>query len=146
MPVAPARTPAPVVRAGGVGVRGTRQRAALTALLMTLDGFRSAQDLHVELRGGGQRVGLTTVYRTLQQMTGDGLVDRVRTDTGERAYRWCARGPHHHLVCRGCGTAVEVQATQVQQWATRTAQEHGFSDVTPTIEVVGTCARCAGQG
>jgi hypothetical protein len=55
--------------------------------------------------------GADTVYRTLQQMAGDGLVDKVRTDTGELAYRWCTRGLHHHLVCRQCGTAVEVQAT-----------------------------------
>jgi Fe2+ or Zn2+ uptake regulation protein len=37
----------------------------LTALPMNLDEFRSAQDLHFQLRGGGERMGLTTVDRAL---------------------------------------------------------------------------------
>jgi Fur family transcriptional regulator, ferric uptake regulator len=126
-------------------VRGTRQRAALAAVLMDLDEFRSAQDLHFELRGRGESVGLTTVYRALQQMACDGLVDKVRTDTGEVMYRWCFRGLHHHLMCRRCEVAVEVQAAPVEQWASQIAREHGFSDITSTIEIAGTCARCAGR-
>ena len=50
---------------GGYGVRATRQRAAISALLENLDEFRSAQELHDELRRGGEGIGLTTVYRTL---------------------------------------------------------------------------------
>ena len=132
-------------RPGGVGARGTRQRAALIALLEDLDAFRSAQDLHYQLRSGGESVGLATVYRTLQQMATAGLVDTVRTDTGEVTYRRCSQGHHRHLVCRRCGSVVEVQVTQVEQWATQVAREHGFSDVAYTIEIFGTCARCAGQ-
>lgn len=118
-------------------IRGTRQRGALTALLMNLDAFHSAQDLHFELRVRGESVGLTTVYRALQQMTGDGLVDRVRTDTGELMYRWCARSLHHHLVCRRCGSAVEVGVAQIERWATQVAREHRFSDITPTTRSSG---------
>ena len=74
-------------RAGGV--RSTRQRAAIVALLDEVDGFRSAQDLHDELRRRGENIGLTTVYRTLQNLEAADLVDAVRTDTGESVYRRC---------------------------------------------------------
>lgn len=53
------------------GVRSTRQRAAISTLLETLDDFRSAQELHDELRRRGENIGLTTVYRTLQSMASD---------------------------------------------------------------------------
>jgi Fur family transcriptional regulator, ferric uptake regulator len=135
----------PHYRAGGAGARGSRQRIALTALLMDLDEFRSAQDLHFELRGRGESVGLTTVYRALQQMAGDGLVDKARAESGEVMYRWSFRGLHHHLMCRQCGLAVEVQAAHVEQWAGEIAREHAFSDITCTIEIVGLCARCTGS-
>jgi hypothetical protein len=75
--------------------------------------------------GRWRSVGLTTVYRTLQQMAGDGLVDTVRTETGEVMYRWCSQGLHHHLVCRRCRSAVEIAATHVEQWATHVAREYG---------------------
>lgn len=86
------------------GVRSTRQRAAISTLLETLDDFRSAQELHDELRRRGENIGLTTVYRTLQSMASSGLVDTLRTDTGESVYRRCSEHHHHHLVCRSCGT------------------------------------------
>jgi len=46
--------------------RNTRQRSAVSAVLNDVEGFNSAQDLHALLRERGERVGLTTVYRTLR--------------------------------------------------------------------------------
>ncbi|AMO62260.1 Fe2+/Zn2+ uptake regulation protein [Mycolicibacterium phlei] len=124
------------------GVRATRQRAAIAALLDDVGEFRSAQELHDELRRRGESIGLTTVYRTLQQMAAAGVVDSLRTDTGESVYRRCSTDHHHHLVCRTCGAAVEIQGGDVEDWAANVAREHGFSDVSHTIEIFGRCADC----
>jgi Fur family ferric uptake transcriptional regulator len=126
----------------GTGLRSTRQRAAISALLEKLDDFRSAQELHDELRRRGQGIGLTTVYRTLQSMSSAGLVDTLRTDTGESVYRRCSEHHHHHLVCRVCGSTVEVQAGHVETWAAEVARENGFSDVSHTVEIFGVCGDC----
>jgi Fur family ferric uptake transcriptional regulator len=124
-------------------VRATRQRAGIIALLDDIDGFRSAQELHDELRRRGENIGLTTVYRTLQSLATAGLLDTVRTDTGESVYRRCAAPEHHHhLVCRSCGSAVEVSGREVEAWAAEIAVAHGFSNVDHTIELFGTCAAC----
>lgn len=132
-------------RSAGSGVRATRQRGAVIALLDTVDEFRSAQDLHEELRRRGENIGLTTVYRTLQTLAAAGHVDLVRTDTGESVYRRCAAPDHHHhLVCRACGAAVEVSGREAEAWAIEVAAVHGFSDVSHTIELFGTCAECRG--
>jgi Fur family transcriptional regulator, ferric uptake regulator len=125
-------------------VRATKQRAAITALLETVEDFRSAQELHDELRRRGEGIGLTTVYRTLQQMAAAGAVDTLRNDTGESVYRRCSQHHHHHLVCRTCGSTVEIQGGQVEKWAAQVAREHGFSDVSHTIEIFGTCRKCVG--
>ncbi|HET9876800.1 MAG TPA: Fur family transcriptional regulator [Mycobacterium sp.] len=124
------------------GVRSTRQRTAIAALLDTLDDFRSAQELHDELRERGENIGLTTVYRTLQAMADAGLVDTLRADTGESVYRRCSEHHHHHLVCRSCGSTIEVGDREVEAWAARVAAEHGFSEVSHTIEIFGTCGDC----
>jgi Fur family ferric uptake transcriptional regulator len=124
-------------------VRSTRQRAAISALLDDREEFRSAQELHDEQRRRGDGIGLTTVYRTLQSMAAAGLVDTLRTDTGESLYRRCSDHHHHHLVCRACGTTVEVQGGQVEKWTAEIATAHGFSDVSHTVEIFGLCAECA---
>src|SRR5579875_1737080 len=123
--------------------RSTRQKRALAAVLDAGQGFRSAQELHAELRARGERVGLTTVYNQLRVLAEAGELDALRSDDGETRYRRCNSDEHHHhLVCRHCGRAVEVEGPEVERWAARTAARHGFADVTHTVEVLGTCTAC----
>lgn len=128
------------------GIRSTRQRSAIAALLEDIDRFRSAQELHDELRRRGEGIGLTTVYRTLQSLADAGMVDVLRTDTGESVYRQCSTEHHHHLVCRHCGRTVEVAGPTVEAWAANTASNHGFTEVSHTLEIFGTCHACSGAG
>ena len=123
--------------------RPTRQRAAVAAVLADVEEFRSAQELHAQLRDAGEKVGLATVYRTLQAMAADGAIDMLRTDEGEAVYRACSTGHHHHLVCRGCGRTVEVEGPVVERWTHKISEEHGFTDISHTLEIFGTCADCA---
>ncbi len=125
-----------------VGVRATKQRSAISDLLDTIEEFKSAQDLHDELRKRGEGIGLTTVYRTLQTLADAGTVDVLRTDNGESVYRRCSSGHHHHLVCRSCGFTVEVEGPTVEKWSQSVAESNGFSDVSHTIEIFGTCSQC----
>ncbi len=125
-------------------IRQTRQRAAVKALLDDLDEFRSAQQLHDLLREQGESIGLTTVYRSLQALADAGEVDLLVNDDGETAYRRCSDHHHHHLVCRSCGTTVEIAGPAVESWADRVAAENGFSDVSHTFEIFGLCSNCKG--
>ena len=103
-------------------MRATRQRAAVSGLLDRSADFRSAQEIHEELRRVGEGIGLTTVYRTLQALADAGEVDVLRTGSGESVYRRCATDDHHHhLVCRQCGKAVEIAGPAVETWAQRVA-------------------------
>jgi Fur family ferric uptake transcriptional regulator len=125
------------------GQRETRQKRALSTVLDESNGFRSAQDLYSDLRARGEAVGLTTVYNQLKALAESGQIDTVRTDDGETLYRRCAAGHHHHLVCRTCGAAVEVEGPEVEKWAERVAGRHGYVDVAHTVEIVGTCKSCS---
>lgn len=127
------------------GLRATRQRAAIAKLLDQLDEFRSAQELHEELRSRGEAIGLTTVYRTLQSLSDAGELDVLRTASGEAMYRHCSSHHHHHLVCRHCGRTVEVEGPAVESWASRIAADHGFAEISHTMEIFGTCEDCLGR-
>lgn len=129
----------------GSGLRPTRQRIAVVEALGSVEDFRSAQEIHDLLGKRGTAVGLATVYRTLQRLADAGEVDVLRTEDGEAAYRRCSATHHHHLVCRSCGRAVEVEGPAVERWTRSIAAEHGFSDVSHTLEIFGTCPDCAGS-
>jgi Fur family ferric uptake transcriptional regulator len=128
--------------------RATRQRIAVSALLSEVDEFRSAQELHRLLCERGERVGLTTVYRTLQSLADAGEIDVMRIAAGEHLYRRCGQvhRHHHHLVCRDCGRAVEIDGPSIEQWIGRAAAEHGYTDLSHTFDIVGVCPECALPG
>ena len=114
----------------------------MASILGTFDDFRSAQQIHELLARQGETVGLATVYRTLQLLADTGEIDVLRSELGEAIYRRCSGSHHHHLVCRGCGTTVEVEGPTVERWTSAIAAEHGFSAVSHTLEIFGTCPRC----
>jgi Fur family ferric uptake transcriptional regulator len=126
--------------------RSTAQGAAVRQVLTEQDGFRSAQDIHAALRAAGHSVGLSTVYRHLQALTKHGAADAIHNPDGETTYRLCGDtqlGHHHHLVCRRCGRAEEVEGPAIERWAVEVAAEHGYVDVDHTVEVFGICGSCA---
>lgn len=125
--------------------RMTRQRGDILAALDASGGFRSAQEWHEALRHSGSAIGLATVYRTLQSLAESGEVDAVRGDDGEALYRRCGDtgGHHHHLRCRVCGAAEEVEGPGVEAWAAGVAARHHYASIEHTIELTGVCADCA---
>ena len=127
----------------GSGPRPTKQRLAVLEALGSVDDFRSAQEVHEILSSSGSSVGLATVYRTLQLYADTGDVDVLRREDGEAIYRRCSETHHHHLVCRSCGATVEVEGPTVERWTTVMAADHGFTDVSHTLEIFGTCANCS---
>ena len=98
--------------------------------------------MHEILASSGSPVGLATVYRTLQLYADSGEVDALRREDGEAIYRRCSETHHHHLVCRSCGATVEVEGPAVEKWTRAMAAEHGYTDVSHTLEIFGTCASC----
>ncbi len=123
--------------------RSTRQRKAIAAALDGIESFITAQELHTLLLRRGERVGLATVYRCLQALSETDEVDILRTAEGETAYRRCSSGHHHHLVCRACGRAVEVEGPGLERWADTVAATHGYTDISHTLEIFGTCPDCS---
>lgn len=127
--------------------RMTKQRAAILDVLNE-GSFRSAQDWHDRLKRDGATTGLATVYRALQALVETGDVDTVITDTGETLYRLCARGErhHHHLRCRECGAAADIDLPSIEAWATQMGAEHGYARIEHIVELTGVCAACVAKG
>lgn len=125
------------------GQRSTRQRAAVVEVLRDIDTFSSAKNIHHELMLRNHKVGLTTVYRTLQSLVDIKAVDVLHMSNGESLYRRCESDEHHHhLVCTSCGTTVEIGGKVIETWAESMAKEHGYELSGHTAEIFGLCAKC----
>ncbi|MFI6513869.1 Fur family transcriptional regulator [Streptosporangium sp. NPDC050855] len=114
------------------GVTATGSRLLVLRCLRAQPEPKSAGEIHVQLRSRGDRVGLTTVYRTLAALVRADLVHAFERN-GETAYRICDEGEHCHVVCRACGAVTEVAASALEP-----ALSEGFR----IEEIYGTCPGC----
>ena len=95
------------------GIRPTRQRLALARLLFA-DGDRhlTAEQLHAEAQGADVRVSLATIYNTLHQFTGAGLLREVVVEAG-RSYFDTNVSDHHHFYFEGSGELRDIPGESV---------------------------------
>ena len=121
----------------------TANRTLILEHMSGLTRFASAQGIYAELKAAGRSIGLATVYRNLQGMADDGLLDVIQTDT-ETLYRACSTSNHHHhLICEGCGETVEIAGHIVEKWAKDLEVETGFTQIAHILEFSGLCPECS---
>jgi Fur family iron response transcriptional regulator len=96
------------------GLRPTRQRLALGGLLFAQgDRHVTAEGLHLEAINGGIELSLATVYNTLHQFTGAGLLRQV-TVGGDKAYFDTNTGDHHHFYIDAEQRLIDIPGDRVQ--------------------------------
>ena len=126
------------------GYRLTPQRQLVLDAVTRLD-HGTPDEISTEVQRTATGVNLSTVYRTLELLEQLGMVTHTHLGHGAPTYHPASTQDHLHLVCRDCGRTVEVEGPAVERWAQGVAAEHGFVDVSHTVEVFGTCAGCAAQ-
>ena len=95
------------------GLRPTRQRLALAGLLFSADDRHvTAEELHEEAVSAGIPVSLATVYNTLHQFTGVGLLRELCVD-GARTYFDTNIGDHHHFYCEEDGALLDIDGGSI---------------------------------
>ena len=124
------------------GLRATRQRLTVLQALYQRPDAVTAQELHRELVGEGEGIGLTTVYRTLTALAEADLLD-VFNREGEQAFRRCTDDHHHHLLCEMCGKVEEIAADEVEAWVAEVAERRGYRVTAHRADIFGVCAECA---
>jgi Fur family transcriptional regulator, iron response regulator len=103
-----------VTRLRAAGLRPTRQRIALGKLLFAdCDRHVTAESLHQEATRVGASLSLATVYNTLHQFTGAGLLRQVIVD-GEKTYFDTNTNDHHHFYYEDRGLLADIPGDDVR--------------------------------
>ena len=124
-----------------LGLRGHRvtgsRRRVLEALLAAPAHFTVDDVLQ---RADG--VGRATVFRTMKLLQDLNVVCRVLMENGSLHYRLSARGHHHHLVCRSCGTVADFSNCDVSSIIAQLAESTDYQIEGHWLEVYGRCSSC----
>ncbi|GAA2727703.1 Fur family transcriptional regulator [Cellulomonas aerilata] len=140
-------TPADLLRRTGLRATGTR-----LAVYGVLDDARgegrhlTAADVAAGARRRTDGISTQAVYDCLEALIRAGLVRQIEPAGRPALYETRVGDNHHHLVCRECGTTVDVDCTHGSAPCLAPGDDHGF--VVDEAEVVfwGRCAACAARG
>jgi Fur family ferric uptake transcriptional regulator len=127
-----------------MNLRRTRSQERIIEVLKTLEGAISAQDLYIELRKRSLSMGLATVYRSLESLKLEGLVQARTVPNGESLYS-LVQEDRHHLTCLQCGKSIPIGECPVHALEKQLHQAYQFKIYYHMLEFFGLCTVCQGS-
>ncbi|MEM6426459.1 MAG: Fur family transcriptional regulator [Cyanobacteria bacterium P01_H01_bin.119] len=128
------------------GYRLTPQRQKILGILQALPRGEhlSAEDLHRALSADGERISLSTVYRTLHLMVYMGLLRELELAEGHKHYEInrLNHEHHHHLVCVYCNKTLEFHESSVDNIGGRQAENLGYALLDCQLTLYAVCPDC----
>jgi Fur family transcriptional regulator, ferric uptake regulator len=122
-------------------MRRTRSQETIFNLLTTMSKSISAQDIYIELRNRHQNISLATVYRSLEALKLEGLI-QVRILANSEAVYSLVQEDKHHLTCLQCGISIPIQECPVHELEKQLQSTHKFKVFYHTLEFFGLCDQC----
>ena len=123
--------------------RLTPQRVMIVSAIENSDGHISAEEIYAQVAAKYPQVNVSTVYRTLELLKQLGLVTETDFGEGRVRYHPAGKGHHHHLVCTGCGTVIDLDESLLSSLEGRLLKEYKFSADLKHLAIRGRCARCS---
>ena len=123
------------------GFRMTSQRMAILHALRHAGTHLSPREVY--RRAKQELPGLTepTVYRTLEFLAENGMARPSQTGNGHLMYE-IAGHDHHHIVCRICGDAMQVEHTLLEQLYQKLESTSGYVRIDSHMTFFGVCPGC----
>ena len=125
----------------GVGLRVTRPRLAVLTALADHP-HADASTVLAAVRQALPGTSHQAVYDCLHALTEAGLVRSLQPAGSPARYEICTGDNHHHLVCRGCGTVVDVPCRTGSAPCLDAPEDHGFAVDEAEVYYWGLCAGC----
>ena len=126
-----------------VGLKHTGQRDAILRAFLDTRDHLSTDELFRLVRRKDERIGFTTVYRTLKLLAECGLASEVAFNDGIARYEHqYNRRNHHHMVCTECGGSVEFFSNDIERIEREIGRKHKYLTTRHTFQIYGVCDNC----
>ncbi len=124
------------------GLRLTRSRMAVLEVLAATTEHLKVAEVHRRAQEIDSRIGLASIYRTMELLERLRLVKHVHMEHRHRHYARLIEHHGHHLVCNGCGLVVEFSDCQLERLTRILARRTKFRIEGHCVEFFGQCRKC----
>lgn len=128
------------------GIRSTKQRQAILDCIRQSRTHMTADDIYQKVRESQPNISLGTVYRNLDVLTNSGILAKTVFSDGKARFEFACGDHHHHLVCIGCGDAVDIPVCPVAGELANFIETQQFQASHHHFEIYGYCAGCSKKG
>ena len=128
------------------GLKMSRQRVLVVDSFLRSGGHVSTEELYHSVRERDNRVGFTTVFRTLKALTHCGLARETDLQDGRARFEPLYNRPHHHhIVCTQCNRTIEFLSPELESLQEQIVSRYGFKSWSHQLQILGTCQDCQNQ-
>jgi len=124
------------------GYRNTEARSTIVDVIIETSRALEPLEIFEIGRKKQAKLGLVTVYRTLERLEELGLVQRVHQPGGCNMYLRAAQGHQHLLICTSCGKAEFFQGDDMSKFISSIADNSGFKISEHWLQLFGQCVNC----
>jgi Fur family transcriptional regulator, ferric uptake regulator len=102
----------------------------------------SPSEIYQSLLKKKKKIGLTSIYRSLELFESLGMVFKIVNGSTVR-YKLCElENHHHHIVCKACGNVVELNFCDISDWSKKVTESTGYEVVDHELNFYGFCEAC----
>lgn len=102
----------------------------------------SPQELYQSLLKKQKKIGLTSIYRSLDLFESMGMVFKIINGSSVK-YKLCEIDEHHHhIICKACGSVVELDFCDISDWSKKVSESTGYQVIDHQLSFYGFCKIC----
>ena len=131
-----------LVQLQSTGCRLTAARRAVTEVMQSAERALTPVEVYDAARKRDPRLGLVTVYRTLEKLESLWLIQRVHHSQECQAFLCAGVGHQHLLLCERCGRAVLFDGDNLETLFERVGEQTGFEIKSHWLQLYGLCEEC----
>jgi Fur family transcriptional regulator, stress-responsive regulator len=136
------QTPTPARELRGAGLRVTAARVAVLETVRQGDHL-GAEAIALRVRERVGHISLQAVYEALNALSAVGLVRRIEPANSPARFEGRIGDNHHHLVCRSCGSVVDVDCAVGETPCLTASDDHGYTIDEAEVIFWGLCPDCS---
>jgi Fe2+ or Zn2+ uptake regulation protein len=124
------------------GLRVTATRVSVLAVLDESDDHPRVDQIIDRVRSAGVSISTQATYDVCEALHRAGLAHKIEPAGGPARYEARTGDNHHHLVCRSCGLAVDVDCAVGETGCLQPSDAQGFSVDEAEVTYWGLCLTC----
>jgi len=124
------------------GYRITNPMKVIVDILSKSDHLLNPTEVYLQAKNINPKIGLVTVYRTIEKMEQSGLIDRVHMPDGCQSFFQSSDGHQHLLICTNCGRAEYFEGEDLNQFFQKIGERFGYQVRDHWLQLFGLCDKC----